>query len=275
MRRMDRKDASGQKQGKVRRTAGSILIVLIALFTAYLCVIMLHRINTVVLKDTYRKIFHNELILCGILFLFALDLRFGFFTKPESPLLKIPGWILRIAVMVLALVILFFCGRVVAGSLINTAGEAENVIVLGMALEDGKPQKDLLLRLDTARQYLKEHPHATLVLTGGNPDQSGLTEAGVMKELLLERGVPEESMLLEDQAATTRENFINASQIVGPDNPVVFISSGYHMDRAVRMAESAGFRNIMRLPAPSDPLHYGANVMWEVILDLNDLTSGS
>ena len=44
------------------------------------------------------------------------------------------------------------------------------------------------------------------------------------------------------------------------------------MDRAVQTAKSAGFTNILRLPAPSSFLGYGANVMSEVILELNELT---
>ena len=49
------------------------------------------------------------------------------------------------------------------------------------------------------------------------------------------------------------------------------ISSNYHMDRAVRNAEKEGFSRIMRLPAPSGFFAYGANMLSEVVLDINDL----
>lgn len=107
----------------------------------------------------------------------------------------------------------------------------------------------------------------------GNPDESGRTEAFVMQELLTERGVPAERMIPEDQAASTRENFRNTAQLIDPSRPVVFISSDCHRDRAVSMAKEAGFTQVMRLPAPSDPIRYGANVMWEVILEINELKS--
>ena len=55
--------------------------------------------------------------------------------------------------------------------------------------------------------------------------------------------------------------------------PTVLISSNYHMDRAVATAENAGFTEIMRLPAASGFLTYGANMMLEVILELNELTA--
>ena len=51
--------AGNRTVGRVRRVTGDILIALAVLLTAYLCAIMLQRINAVVLKGTYRKIFHN------------------------------------------------------------------------------------------------------------------------------------------------------------------------------------------------------------------------
>ena len=266
-------NARSKTVSPARRIIGDTLIVLLLFFTAYLCIIMLQRINSVVLKNTYRKIFHNELILCGVLLLFALDLRFGFFTWFHAKALRVGGWCLRILVVLFAAGILFFCGRVVFGGMCNTAREAEHVIVLGMALQDGKPTRDLLYRLDTAQRYLEGHPSATLILTGGNPNDAGLTEAGIMQAILSDRGVPTERMVLEDKASSTRENFTNSARMLNPAEPVVLISSNYHMNRAVRMAEEAGFHNCLRLPAPSDPVQYGANMMWEVILELNDLVS--
>ena len=270
---MDNKDKQGTKAGAARRVIGDIMIFLTVLFTVYLSVIMIQRINNVVLKDTYRKIFHNELILCAVLILFSTDLRFGFLTGLRHKALKFAGWILRIIVIALSALIIALCAKVVIGGLINTAKDADNVIVLGMALQNGKPTKDLTYRLDTARKYLDKNPSATLILTGGNPDDNGLTEAAVMRDLLTEQGVPEDKMILEDKAQTTSDNFINVARMLDPSAPIILVSSNYHMDRAVQTAADAGFTDCLRLPAPSEPLQYGANVMWEVILDINSMIS--
>ncbi|MCR4962963.1 MAG: YdcF family protein [Firmicutes bacterium] len=262
------------KRTTARRITGDVLILLILLFAAYLCAVMPPRIHAVVLQDAYRKIFYYQLILCGGLLLLALDLRFAFLTKSRARLPHIAGWILRLAGMAFALLLLFFCGRAVTGGLIHNAEEAENVIVLGMALEKGQPTADLLLRLNTARQYLEAHPQAKLILSGGNPDKTGVTEAAVMQALLLSHGVPPDCLILEDQAPSTRENFLHAAEILDTDAPVVIVSSNYHMDRAVKMARAAGFTHIMRLPAPSEPLYYGANITREILLDLRGLILG-
>ncbi len=146
------KTGAGKEPGKARRITGDILIVLVAAFTVWLSAVMLHRIHTVVLKDNYRKIFSRELILCAVLLIAALDLRFGLLTRLPGKVLKAIGWALRAVIVAAALLILVLCGKVAAGSLIRTEAPAAHAIVLGMALQDGKPTKDLLLRLDTAQQ---------------------------------------------------------------------------------------------------------------------------
>ena len=118
----------------IRRVIGDSLLVLAILLAADVVIVMLHRINTVVLKADYREIFQYELIICAMLLLFALDVRFGFFTRSNHTILRIAGWVLRIAVVLFSLVIVFFCGKVIGGSVINTAGRADNAIVLGLAL---------------------------------------------------------------------------------------------------------------------------------------------
>lgn len=255
----------------IRRIIGDILLALAVLLAVDVLFVMPARINAVVLKADYQKIFVYELIICAVLLLFALDVRFNLLTEWKSASLRTVGWILRVAVALFSAVVIFFCGKVTYGGMINNAERADYAIVLGLALENGKPAPDLLARLDTARQYLEQYPEAKLILTGGNADESGRTEAAVMHDILTEKGVAEDRMILEDQAQTTKENFSNTARKIPADEPVVMISSNYHMDRAVRSAAEQGFTRVLRLPAPSGILAYGANMLWEVILDLNEL----
>ena len=256
----------------IRRVIGDMLLALVILLAADVLFVMPAKINSVVLKADYRKVFMYELILCAILLLFALDVRFRLFTRWKPAILKGIGWVLRVVIVLLSAVILFFCGKVITGGFINTASQANYAIVLGLALENGEPVPDLTARLDTAMAYLEKYPEAKLILTGGNADETGRTEASVMRDILTGKGVPEDCLKLEDQAETTKENFQNIAGMLQADEPVVMISSNYHMDRAVRNAGEAGFTHVMRLPAPSGIFAYGANMLSEVVLDLNDLT---
>ena len=87
--------------------------------------------------------------------------------------------------------------------------------------------------METAREWLEKNPGGTLILTGGNPDESGRTEAAVMRNLLLEREVAEDRMIIEDYAPSTEENFENTAALLPPGESVVLISSDYHMERRV------------------------------------------
>ncbi len=154
--------------------------------------------------------------------------------------------------------------------IIDDIAPTENAIVLGLALEDGKATEDLQYRLDAAQKYIAKNPSSKLILTGGNPGPDGRTEVEVMCDILLECGVPEESMILENQADTTEANFRNTAQMIDPHEPVVLISSNYHMERAVSIAHQTGFDNVYRMPARSARISYGVNVLWETIIDINN-----
>ena len=254
------------------RIIGDILLLLAMLLTADVLFIMPARMKAVVLKTVYRKVFLYQLFLCAVLLVFALDIRFNLFTRWRSGTLNVIGWILRTAVILAAAGILFFCGKIIAGSLVNNAGRAGYALVLGLALENGKPVPALLARLDAAKAYLEKYLEARLILTGGNADESGRTEAAVMRDILLEKGVPESRMILEDRSETTVENFRNIAAIISKDEPVVIITSDYHMDRAVRNAREEGFTHLMRLPVSSGILAFGVNMLTEIIANVHDLT---
>ena len=70
-----------KKPALARRIIGDILIFLMAVLTVETIIVMTHKINTVVLKDDYISVFRYELSFCAIFLIFALDVRFGFFTK--------------------------------------------------------------------------------------------------------------------------------------------------------------------------------------------------
>ena len=107
---------------RIRKMIGDILLALVVLLSADVIIVMSARINAVVLKADYREVFMYEIILCVILLLFALDVRFNLFTRWKPVILKGFGWILRAVVILLSAVILFFCGKVITGGMVNTAG---------------------------------------------------------------------------------------------------------------------------------------------------------
>lgn len=250
------------------RIIGNILIALSAALTAGTAAVMFRRIRGIVLKKPYAALMRHQLLACGIFLFLSLDFRFGLFTFPDPPALKFAGWGLRAGVWLASAVILFFMVKVTAGCFILRDGPSRYAVVLGLALENGRPVRELISRLDTAETFLRDHPGASLILTGGNPGPDGRTEAKVMGDLLTARGVPLESLIFEDRAADTKENFKNTARLTDPKEPVTLITSGYHMDRALRLARAAGFKAVLPLPSPSDPRRFVVNILSEALLEM-------
>jgi len=249
-----------------RIIAGDILIAFALIVAVYLALIMRIRMRSAERKGSYLSILKGELLLCGMTVILGLDLRWQIAKRIGHP---IPGILWRVVVLCsLAMVLLaaYFTVRVVVCGAEKKAGNCRNAVVLGMALEDGKPTRDLVLRVNTAEEYLKKHPGSVLILTGGKTGNTDKTEAGVMKKILIESGVPEEKIELEEQAATTVENFVNVGRMTGFAEPIALITSNYHMYRSAKIARRAGFTDIIPVPASAEPFAYLFSVAWEVII---------
>lgn len=115
------------------------------------------------------------------------------------------------------------------------------IIVLGHRLLPGdQPSEDLKRRIDRAVALWKETGAPMIMPCGGLTRDRHRTEAEVMKEMLVARGVPEGIIRLEDQSRITLENMANAYDLLGPDKRVAVVSSDYHMDMAMNDCRAVG-----------------------------------
>lgn len=159
--------------------------------------------------------------------------------------------------------ILFFvvCFFILAGQgSKKPKGEAEYVIVLGAKVNGTRPSRALQGRIDQAGQYLKEHKEANAILTGGQGQDEGITEAAAMEAGLLSLGIKKERIILEDQSTTTLENIAFCKQFIADQRAgIVIVTSDFHTLRGKTMAEAAGFSSVETLGASTDlvmRLHY-------------------
>ena len=249
----------------LRAIVGDVLLALSVGMAVYIIAVMTRKCRAVVIKRVYRKALGYELLICGVLLLLSLDVRFDLLEA------CLP---LRIVLAVLNIFLLAVAAKVVAGGMHQNAGEVEYALVLGVALEDGRPTVDMMRRLSAAADYARKRPAATLIVTGGNGGGGMPSEAGVMREVLLAKGIGADRIAMEDQSDDTRANFTNVARMIDPANPIVIITTGCHMDRAVRLAGETGFRDVRRLPVPSEPVNAISNVLWEVVMALNHILTG-
>ena len=115
------------------------------------------------------------------------------------------------------------------------------ILVLGhRLLPDDTPSEDLKRRIDKAVELWKETNAPLIMPCGGLTRDRRRTEAEVMKEMLIARGVPESIIQLEDQSRITLENIQNAYDLLGPGKRAAVVSSDYHMDMALNDCRAVG-----------------------------------
>ena len=119
------------------------------------------------------------------------------------------------------------------------------IIVHGSGLINGNVPPLLASRLDKAIEvFNKGGGRATIIPSGGQGDDEPRAEADAMAEYLLERGIPPELIVPEDQSATTLENMKFSKVIIEKrsDAPAktIFVTSNYHVFRTALIARKVG-----------------------------------
>ncbi|CAI3937965.1 DUF218 family (ElyC) (PDB:3CA8) (PUBMED:24391520) [Commensalibacter communis] len=125
---------------------------------------------------------------------------------------------------------------------------AQPILVFGAALNaDGTPKRALMMRIYAAIAYGKLCVSPLYIVTGGNP-QKEITEAEVMKQLLIENGVLEEQIICETQATKTIQSVVLCSALlkklgfIPKQTRLVVVSNAYHLPRCCWLLFLLGWR---------------------------------
>lgn len=114
--------------------------------------------------------------------------------------------------------------------------QCDYIIIHGCGLINGERISPLLRgRVDKAvKVYQKSKGAAKLVASGGQGRDEKISEAQAMKNYLLEIGIPEADIILEDQSKTTYENLKNVRDLLDTDGQkrrYIFVTNNYHVFR--------------------------------------------
>ena len=121
------------------------------------------------------------------------------------------------------------------------------IVIHGCRLADGENMTKLLKsRVDKAVEvYEKCGRKPVIIPSGGQGSDEKISEAQAMKNYLLEKGIPEESIVIEDKSASTRENLLNSMNIIKEypgKRRTALVSSNYHIYRCLRIAKELGMK---------------------------------
>ena len=139
-------------------------------------------------------------------------------------------------------------------------GDSDVIIVLGAQVkEDGTPSVALERRLTAAHEsYLADRQ--LIIVCGAQGGNEPRPEGDVMRDWLLERGVPDEDVVAETDSFNTRENLTYAKAIMesrGLKNALV-VTSDYHVARALELCRQVGISAAGK-GSPSKPEYFIKN----------------
>lgn len=151
--------------------------------------------------------------------------------------------------------------KIIKESKKNYRDSCEYLLVLGSGVIGADtPSDQMISRMKTAAEYLKENKTCFVVPCGGCfRSEQKISEAKLIANYLVETGVEESRIILEDKSTTTFENFEFAKRIIEEHSgksvnelKVAFLSSCYHIFRSEQIAFLCGFKSIGKVSAPTD-----------------------
>ena len=121
-------------------------------------------------------------------------------------------------------------------------GSANAIVVLGAAQWNGKPSPMFQARLDRAYVLYQNGVAPFIFITGGIGEGATFSDSYIGKEYLVNTGIDEHVILIEEQSRTTWQNLRQVKKILSDKkfDSIVLVSHDFHIMRAVKMAQDLG-----------------------------------
>lgn len=154
--------------------------------------------------------------------------------------------------------------------------EADYVLILGAQWKANGPSYVLQKRLDAAIAYLESNPDTMVIVSGGQGSNEHISEAVGMQSYLVEKGIAEERILMEDKSTSTVENLMFSENLLDKENDrVVLVTNNFHMFRAEQIARKYGYKHVEGLAAASYPAMLPNNLLREFFAIIKDFMVGN
>ncbi|WP_051442255.1 YdcF family protein [Arthrobacter sp. H14] len=212
-------------------------------------------------------------VACAAVVLLLLDGR-------QGPVLVATGLAITIAYLLVSFAVFLIYS--LGFSRARQPPKAGVVVVLGSALNRGEVSAMLADRLDAACRICDSiEPGAgpLLIVSGGPGRAETRSEAAAMAEYLAAKGVPQERLIVEEKARTTRENIrftksmleAKASTGGNVDGAVVVVTSDFHVLRTAGICRRMGLKADV-VGSRSAPGLLPATLLREFTLTLGEYT---
>ena len=216
--------------------------------------------------------FYRVWILGGSLFLLMAVSCVFRFRRKLPPVVRNTGLLL----FLIGCALLLFTEILILSHFKDKDEDVDWLIVLGAQVFEDRPSLVLKYRLDKAAEYLKTHPDTKCIVSGGQGKNEPFSEAYGMSRYLMEAGIPEERILLEERSLNPAENLENCLKML-PENhgKVGIVTNNFHIFRALRIAKKKGYDNVCGIVSPSKPFYLPTNLLREFVGVSKDLLFGN
>lgn len=156
---------------------------------------------------------------------------------------------------VICLYTLFSALSIVSYADRDEAAPADCIIVLGAGTDGREPNPVFRERLNHAVTLYEEGYSDVILLTGGYSPGNEHSDAWIAGQYLLELGIPEDAILLEEKSTITQENLQFAKEIMESKDlsTAILVSDPLHMKRSMLMAKDY---EIEAFPSPTPTSRY-------------------
>ena len=133
--------------------------------------------------------------------------------------------------------------------------QADAAIVLGAAMWGEELSPVFRERINHALELYRSGKVRKIIFTGGQGNNNEPSESSAARRYAVERGIPEEGILIEESSHTTYENLLYAKQVADAQHlkTVLIVSDPLHMKRAMVMARDMGLE---AYPSPTPTTRY-------------------
>ncbi len=169
----------------------------------------------------------------------------------------VPLMIIKILIIIFTISFIVIEALIIINGNIRYKGEVDYVIILGAKLYGDLPSPALEERLKVAEEYLTSNPDINVIVSGGKGPDETISEAQAMKTYLVNNGVSEDRIILEDKSTSTYENITYSLDIIKEEDDlksprILIASNSFHIFRTKLIANSLDVK-AYGLPAKTPP----------------------
>jgi uncharacterized SAM-binding protein YcdF (DUF218 family) len=231
-----------------------LLGVAIAVFVALLlCPVLLIWNGIIMMKKERRSVANMLSLLLGIFIAIGEAAMLSWVIQAvfmnsyvRIRFLSLKVWI-SLSVFYISAIMLCFVVYMLFIQILPHSRNLNYIIIHGSGLINGKEVPKLLAnRIDKAIEvFEKTRRNAFIIPSGGMGPGEEITEAEAIKTYLLEKGMPEDHILLEGKSKNTRENLLFSKELIderGGKKKTALVTSNYHVYRCLCLAKELGMK---------------------------------